>query len=99
MRRLQVLSAVALTLSSLTAVPSLHAAVASMNYPLSLSNVGSVSGDITNIDPVNNLIQIRDANGIVQTIHVDDHVRILRRGESVQLVDLSLGDFVTVSEM
>ncbi len=97
MRRLQILSAVALALS-LTAVPCLHAVLKMANYPLSLSNAGSVSGDITNIDPVNNMIQIRDANGIVQSVHVDDHVVILRRGESVRLFNLSLGDFVTVSE-
>ena len=42
------------------------------------------------------MIQLRDATGIIQTIRVDNHVEILRRGESVQLVNLSLGDFVTV---
>ena len=89
--------AVALTLS-LTIVPSLRAAITPVNYPASLATVGSVSGDIMNIDSVNNMIQVRDSSGIVQTIHLDDHVQILRRGEVVRLINLSLGDFVTVSE-
>jgi hypothetical protein len=97
MHRFKLTSAVALTLT-LTAVSHLPADITPVNYPLSLSNVGSVSGDIMNIDPVNKMIQVRDVNGIVQTIRVDDHVQILRRGETVHLHDLSLGDFVTVSE-
>jgi len=68
-----------------------------VNYPTPLSAVGVVSGDIVNIDPVNNNIQIRDDTQIVQTIHLDDQVQITRRGETVRLVNLSLGDFVTVT--
>ena len=81
---------------SFAPTPAIRADLMPLNYPAPLTATGSISGDITNIDPVNNLIQIKDATGIVQTIRVDDRVQITRRGEVVQLVNLSLGDFVTV---
>ncbi len=59
--------------------------------------MGTISGDIVNIDPVNNMIFVKDDTGIVQAIRVDDRVQILRRGEGVRLLNLSLGDFVTIS--
>jgi hypothetical protein len=74
-----------------------HAVITPVNYPTPVASVGAVSGDIMNIDPVNNNIQIKDDTGIVQTVHVDDQVQITRRGETVRLVNLSLGDFVTVT--
>ncbi len=86
--------ALALSFAGLSA---LQADITPVNYPTPLSTVGAISGDIVNIDPVNNMIQVREASQMVQTIHVDDHVEILKRGESIKLVNLSLGDFVTVS--
>jgi hypothetical protein len=94
--RPSVLSAVVLTLS-LAGIPAIQADITPVNYPTPLATIGTISGDIVNIDPVNNMIQVREASYMVQTIHVDDHVEILKRGQSVRLGNLSLGDFVTVN--
>jgi len=81
---------------SLAGIPVIHADITPVNYPTPLAAEGTISGDIVNIDPVNNLIQVKEASGMVQTIHVDDHVEILKRGESVKLLNLDLSDFVTI---
>jgi hypothetical protein len=86
----------ALSLAGIPAIPAIQADITPVNYPTPLATVGAISGDVVNIDPVNNLIQVKEASGMVQTIHVDDHVEILKRGESVKLVNLDLSDFVTV---
>ena len=83
---------------SLAGIPATQADITPVNYPTPLPAAGTISGDVVNIDPVNSMIQVREASHMVQTIHVDEHVEILKRGESVKLVDLDLGDFVTVRE-
>ena len=96
MFRLYAVRTAALALS-LAGLPALQAVITPVNYPTPLATMGTISGDIVNIDTVNNMIQVREASYMVQTIHVDEHVEILKRGESVKLIDLSLGDFVTVN--
>jgi hypothetical protein len=68
-----------------------------VNYPTPMPAGSSISGEITNIDPVNKLIQIRELTGMVETIRIDDHIQILRNGQPTNLNSLSLGDSVTVS--
>jgi hypothetical protein len=82
---------------SLAGFPAIQASITPVNYPSPIDTMGSISGDIVNIDTVNNMIQVREASHMVQTIHINDHVEILKRGEAVKLNDLSLGDFVTVN--
>ena len=95
MNRSSALLVVALTLSPTG--PAVLADITPVNYPFPLATTGPVSGDVVNMDPVNRTIFVKEASGIVRAIHVDDHVQIQRRGESVGLGSLSLGDFVTVA--
>ena len=68
-----------------------------VNYPTPVPDGSSVSGTITNIDPVNKMIQVREPSGMVQTVHIDDHVQILRNSQPINLNTLSLGDSITVT--
>ena len=83
--------------ASLAGVPELESAITPVNYPTPMPDGSSVSGVITNIDPVNKMIQVREPSGMVQTIRIDEHVQILRNGQPVNLNTLSLGDAVTVT--
>jgi hypothetical protein len=68
-----------------------------VNYPTPVSPGSSLSGVITNIDPVNRMIQVRQDSGMVQTIHLDEHIQLERNGQPAKLNTLSLGDSVTVT--
>jgi len=94
MRQRSAIVAVALAIG-LTGGPLLHADITPVNYPTPMSAGAVVSGVITNIDPVNQMIQIRDASGMIQTIHVNEHIQILQQGQPVRLDSLRLGDPVT----
>jgi hypothetical protein len=67
-----------------------------LNYPVSLRSGTTISGPITNIDPVNRMIQIKDSDGIIQSIQIDTNVQILRNGTPTELTSLSYNDLVTV---
>jgi|WetSurMetagenome_2_1015567.scaffolds.fasta_scaffold1433886_1 hypothetical protein len=68
------------------------------NYPTQLNAGAVVSGEVTNVDPVNRLIQVRDAVGLIQTIHVTDSVRIVRQGKTVEFSDVDLGDTLAFTQ-
>ena len=67
-----------------------------LNYPVPLSSGIMITGPITNIDPVNRMVQIKDKDGVIETIRVSSDVRIMRQGEQTRLSDLSRDDVVTV---
>jgi hypothetical protein len=69
-----------------------------LNYRTPLTPGRSVHGVVTNIDTVNNVIQVEDSNGIIQAIVVDGQTQIQRNGEPVRLNSLSIADSVTVSK-
>jgi hypothetical protein len=70
-----------------------------LNYPLPISRGIDLTGQITNIDSVNSLIQIKDQDGIIREIHVDpDNVSLLKNGQPTTLFDLSYGDTITVAQ-
>ncbi len=82
---------------SFAGLPAIQADITPVDSPAPLATIGTISGDVVNIDPVNNIIQVREASYMVQTIRIDEHAEIRKRGETVQLRDLSIGDFVTVN--
>ena len=73
----------------------LKADITPVNYPTAVQSGSSVSGVVTNIDPVNQMVQLRDASGMVQTVRVDVHIQLVRNGEAIRLIDLNLGDTIT----
>jgi len=81
----------------LSRLAPLHAQITPVNYPTPLIGGNSVTGPITNIDPVNHMIQVKDDTGMIQTFHIDQNVQILRNGEPVQLNSLDIGDLVTIT--
>ena len=81
----------------LAGVPALQSDITPVNYPTPLTVGSSVAGVITNIDPVNKMIQVREPSGMVQTIHVNEHIQILRNAQPVNFNTLTLGDSVTVT--
>jgi hypothetical protein len=68
-----------------------------LTNPLPIPSGTTITGPVTNIDPVNRRIQIRDSAGIIQTIRIDNGVEILRNGASTPLSDLAYHDIVTVT--
>jgi hypothetical protein len=81
---------------SLRHLPAADAQITPVNFPTSLPQGDSVTGPITNIDPVNQMIQVKDPIGMIQTFRVDQNILILKNGTSVRLSSLNLGDVVTV---
>jgi len=81
---------------SLAVRPGLQAMITPVNYPTPMPVGTSVSGMVTNIDPVNKMIQVREPSGMVQTIRIDEHVQILHNGQPINLNAISLGDSITV---
>src|SRR5438094_72245 len=81
----------------LTGAPAARANITPVNYPTPMSAGDTVSGVVTNIDPVNRMIQIRDASGMIQTIRVDDRIQILRNGSPANFSTVSLEDSITVT--
>jgi hypothetical protein len=82
--------------AGLAVAPAAWSIITPVNFPTPMP-VGTVlSGAITNIDPVNQLIQIRDNGGMIQSIRVDDHIEIRRGGSPVSFSNLSLGDSIIV---
>lgn len=67
-----------------------------LNYPAKIPLEATIKGFVTNIDPVNRLLQVKDKDGIIQSIRVDDEVQILRNGEPAPFNDVSLGDQIIV---
>jgi len=80
----------------LAGAPMVRANITPYNYPNPLSPYASVTGVVTNIDPVNRLLQVRESSGMLETIRVDERIEILLRGQVVKLDDLRFGDSVTV---
>jgi hypothetical protein len=87
---------VAVLAISLAVAPALHANITPVNYPTPMPVGATVSGVITNLDPVNRMIQVRESSGMVQTIYIDDHIQIRRNGAPVTFFSLSLGDLITL---
>jgi hypothetical protein len=68
-----------------------------LNYPAQLPPGTILTGPVTNIDPVNRMIQIKDSTGILRTVRIDGSTQILRNDKPTDLSRLSYGDIVTVS--
>jgi len=56
-------------------------------------------GTVTNIDPVNNAIQLKDRKGILQTVNLDDGIQLMVKEKATTLNDLKLGDVVTIRDV
>jgi hypothetical protein len=67
-----------------------------VNYPTPMPVGTSLSGVITNLDPVNLLVQLRDNGNMIQSVIVDSHIEIRRNGSPVSFNNLSIGDTITV---
>ena len=97
MKCLTALSAVILITISLGRATAMEQPyITPVNYPAVIAPGTSVTGQVTNIDPVNQMIQVKDAFGMLQTIHITPYFQILHNSETVKLTNLSLGDTVTV---
>ena len=83
--------------ASLASAPALRADITPVNFPNPLPAGSSASGVVTNIDQVNRMVQVRESSGMILTFRVTESVQILRNSEPIRLLDLRLGDFVTVS--
>ncbi len=77
--------------------PALHADITPVNFPTPVAQGMTVTGPVMNIDPVNQLVQVKDPIGIVQTFRISPYIQILKKGAPVQLRDLNLADVVTIS--
>src|SRR5439155_7845033 len=75
--------------ANLRGMPLVQVDITPVNYPTPMPAGASVSGVVTNIDPVNRMIQIRDASGMIQTIRVDDRIQILRNGSPANFSTVS----------
>jgi hypothetical protein len=82
----------------LTQVVALQSQPPGLNFPTPLLEGNSVTGPITNIDPVNQVIQVRDDIGIIRSFRADQNIDIMRNGAPVQFSDLNLGDLVTITK-
>ena len=82
---------------SLAGAPAAYSDITHVNFPTPLPEGNSASGPITNIDPVNRMIQLKVYNGMIESFHIDDYIHVARDGTVVQFEDLSLGDIVTVT--
>src|SRR5438874_2119682 len=78
-------------------VPELQSQITPVNFPYPMAQGTAISGPVTNIDPVNQMIQVKDAIGFIQTFRLDQKIQIFKNGSPVRLNDLSLGDVVTVT--
>jgi len=65
--------------------------------PASLAQGNTVSGSVTNIDTVNNTIQVKDNSGQIQTLLINQSVQIARNNQPVTINDLKVDDVVTVT--
>jgi hypothetical protein len=81
----------------LLAAPILMANVTPVNYPTPTPPGFSIYGVITNIDPVNRMIQVRQSSGMIETIHITEAIQVLRNGEPATFNTLTLGDTVAVT--
>lgn len=68
-----------------------------LNYPVPMPPGSALTGPVTNIDPVNRMIQIKDSAGIIQTIRIGNDIEILRNDTPISLSSLSYNDIVTVT--
>jgi hypothetical protein len=70
-----------------------------LNYPVHLREGTQLGGPVTNVDPVNKTIQIKDADGIIQTIAVRGNILLLKDGQPIDLFNVRLGDVITVTSV
>src|SRR5438552_153031 len=68
-----------------------------LNYPSQVIPGQRVTGPVTNIDTVNQLVQLKDPDGLIQTFKISPEVQIQRNGNPISLRNVNLGDVVTVS--
>ena len=61
-----------------------------------LEQGSTLRGIITNIDPVNQTLFLKDSTGIVRAIALDNEVQIEKRDRSATLRTISIGDDVTL---
>ena len=66
------------------------------NQPLERGN--TLQGVVTNVDPVNRILFLKDPTGIVHAIAVDDDLDIERGDRPVKLHNVSIGEDVTLSK-
>jgi len=56
----------------------------------------ALSGDVTVVDPIASTFTVRDEDGQLTTLVVDDDTALWEDNESIGLADLAKGDRVTV---
>jgi len=68
-----------------------------LNYRAPVAPGTTITGPVTNIDLVNRMVQIKDSDGTIQTMRIDNEIEILHNGSPTSLENLSYNDIVTVS--